>query len=265
MSSTRSAGWIFAESDQVSRGFVISDNGKTRHIAVNGLKYIDSYKANYTVNGDKVVIEDVIYYKNEKVVFKVESLNIKVDFSDLKSGAWLGRAHSANDKFYGNGYADVIEAGTGHDVLVGHAGNDKLYGGNGDDLLVGGSGSDYLRSGRGHDILTGGADSDIFDFDTIQESVVRRDRDTIADFVSGLDHIDLRTIDADTDITDGGKGNQAFIWIGGKNFSGVDGQLRLVNGILQGDTNGDRQADFEINVVVNKLVVTNSHTSDIWL
>jgi serralysin len=53
-------------------------------------------------------------------------------------------------------------------------------------------------------------------------------------------------IDADTD---GTAGNQAFKFIGATAFSGVDGQLRFAGGILQGDTNGDRRADFEIKIV----------------
>ncbi|HEY7384825.1 MAG TPA: matrixin, partial [Beijerinckiaceae bacterium] len=63
---------------------------------------------------------------------------------------------------------------------------------------------------------------------------------------SQRDKIDLRTIDADTD---GTAGNQAFRFIGGAAFSGVDGQLRFSGGLLQGDTNGDRVADFEVRIV----------------
>jgi hypothetical protein len=59
------------------------------------------------------------------------------------------------------------------------------------------------------------------------------------------DRIDLRSIDADRDTS----GNQACHFIGGASFSGADGELRLRNGVLQGDTNGDRVADLEIRVV----------------
>ncbi len=64
----------------------------------------------------------------------------------------------------------------------------------------------------------------------------------ITDFRTG-DKIDLRAIDADTD---GTAGDQAFRYIGSAAFSGVDGQLRYANGILSGDLNGDKVADFQI-------------------
>jgi hypothetical protein len=61
--------------------------------------------------------------------------------------------------------------------------------------------------------------------------------------------INLSKIDADTD---GTAGNQGFKWISetslAASFTGVDGQLRFASGLLQGDTDGDKKADFEIRV-----------------
>ena len=69
------------------------------------------------------------------------------------------------------------------------------------------------------------------------------------------DIIDLSTIDADTD---GTAGNQAFKYIGAAAFGGVDGQLRFSSGILQGDVNGDRVADFEVRIAgVTSLLATD--------
>jgi hypothetical protein len=69
-------------------------------------------------------------------------------------------------------------------------------------------------------------------------------RDTIQDFVQGVDRIDLRTIDANTATG----GDQAFSFIGSTAFTGKAGQLNFTGNVLAGDVNGDRTADFRINV-----------------
>ena len=72
------------------------------------------------------------------------------------------------------------------------------------------------------------------------------------DFVRAQgDKIDLSTIDADTD---GTAGNQVFAFIGTGAFTGVDGQLRCSAGVIQGDVNGDKVADFEIKVNLATLI-----------
>ncbi|MGE0725676.1 MAG: protease, partial [Alphaproteobacteria bacterium] len=64
------------------------------------------------------------------------------------------------------------------------------------------------------------------------------------------DFIDLSAIDASTRIS----GNQAFAFIGTAAFSGTAGQLRYDltsipgSALVQGDTNGDRTADIEIEL-----------------
>ena len=68
--------------------------------------------------------------------------------------------------------------------------------------------------------------------------------DTITDFVSGEDRIDLASIDANTTV----KGDQAFSYIGSSSFSGVAGELRFANSVLASDINGDGVADFEISM-----------------
>ena len=55
------------------------------------------------------------------------------------------------------------------------------------------------------------------------------------------DKIDLSALDANTTLAN----DQAFSYIGNAAFSAA-GQLRLVGGVLSGDTNGDAVADFEI-------------------
>ena len=45
-------------------------------------------------------------------------------------------------------------------------------------------------------------------------------------------------------------GNQGFTYIGATAFTGVAGQLDYLGGILSGDTNGDKVADFEIAITL---------------
>ena len=52
----------------------------------------------------------------------------------------------------------------------------------------------------------------------------------------------MRVIDANSIVA----GNQAFSYIGAAAFSGTAGQLKYVDGFVQGDTNGDSIADFMI-------------------
>ncbi len=97
----------------------------------------------------------------------------------------------------------------------------------------------------GADVLTGGAGADHFVFAATTESRATV-TDTITDFVSGVDLIDLGAIDANSVLAD----NQAFSFIGSGAFTKVAGQLHyeLVGGDvrLSGDINGDGRADFAL-------------------
>jgi Ca2+-binding RTX toxin-like protein len=132
------------------------------------------------------------------------------------------------------------------DVLTGGRGDDILAGGDGDDTLDGGINNDLLRGGRGADSLTGGTGVDIFDYDLLGDSsVVSGKIDTIADFLSGTDKIDLSGIDADNRAF---TGDQAFIFIAAAAFTGVRGELRSDVGLVEADLNGDQVADFSITL-----------------
>ena len=170
---------------------------------------------------------------------------------------------SGNDTVTGGNLSDLIEGGTGNDTLFGANGNDILFGQDGDDIIRGGFGSDSLQGGSGRDLLnggagrdfmTGGSGSDIFHFSGFSESAVGVTRDVITDFARGSDKIDLDLIDANASVS----GNQDFFFVGSQAFvAGVTGQIRSVVAfradgsgvtIVSGDINGDRVADFEIQV-----------------
>ncbi|PZV40419.1 hypothetical protein B5V02_00815 [Mesorhizobium kowhaii] len=147
------------------------------------------------------------------------------------------------DRLVGGDGHDRLDGGAGNDVLKGGAGADRLVGGDGHDRLDGGAGNDVLEGGAGADVLMGGYGADKFQFqstgDTAPESP-----DTINDFVHGLDRIDLRLIDANTNIS----GDQEFSFIGDHGFSGNAGEMHFVDHVLSGDVNGDSIADFALQM-----------------
>ncbi|MEA3535441.1 hypothetical protein [Rhizobium sp. CC-YZS058] len=208
-----------------------------------------------------VSVYDPLLGKNAiKTYFGVRE--IKVDISDhpliietTGKSAVPDKAASVGGHLVGGTSADVIRGQSSKDVIVGNDGSDKLYGGNGNDMIYGNAGKDLLHGGMGADKLFGGADADTFLFKNIKESTVAASgRDTIYDFEKG-DHIDLRAIDANSKAS----GDQAFAFIGDKDFSGKHGQLRYEadsSGVqVYGDVNGDGKADFAIYLKdVAKLV-----------
>ena len=150
----------------------------------------------------------------------------------------------------------VVDFGGGDDlligtelaeILVGGAGQDRLEGHGGADYLSGGGGSDRLLGGLQTDTLHGGAGADQFDFNSIREIGRGAARDIIDDMNSGIDDIDVKTIDARV-----GSGNDAFKWIGARAFHGRAGELHIVKKdgyvLVEGDINGDRRPDFQLEV-----------------
>ncbi|MGO4851040.1 hypothetical protein AB4093_35465, partial [Inquilinus sp. 2KB_12] len=90
---------------------------------------------------------------------------------------------------------------------------------------------------------------DSFVYTAIADSTVASaGKDTIYDFTTG-DHIDLSAIDADGNSANG---DTAFSFGAGA-FTGHAGELRIMTAgaiqVVYADTNGDRIADFAINVL----------------
>ncbi|MCC2097355.1 MAG: calcium-binding protein [Hyphomicrobiales bacterium] len=153
-----------------------------------------------------------------------------------------------------------IIAGNGDDAIFGSNGNNRLEGGAGADIILGRDGNDTIVSGSGADILDGGQGMDTFVFNFTGDSGatvvtgfeaqlrgvssynINLGIDTIRNFETGIDTIDLSGIDAD--ITSAG--NNQFDFVDG--FTGDAGQLVYANGILMGDVNGDKVADLTIFV-----------------
>lgn len=124
--------------------------------------------------------------------------------------------------------------------------NNTIRGNDAANELDGLRGADVLYGGLGPDHLTGGSGPDRFDFNSAAECGRGAGRDIITDFLgSEGDEIDLRSIDANTAVS----GDQAFTFIGANSFTGAAGQLRFSGDICRGDIDGDRGADFELQIL----------------
>lgn len=93
------------------------------------------------------------------------------------------------DTLYGGKGNDQIQGGLNADMIFGGDGNDDQRGGSGHDEIVGGAGNDTIRGAKGTDTLTGGEGADVFVFERELDGVINID--TITDFVSGTDRIEL--------------------------------------------------------------------------
>jgi Ca2+-binding RTX toxin-like protein len=153
----------------------------------------------------------------------------------------------------GNELSNTITGNAGANSLRGLAGGDTIYGLAGDDHLYGGDGSDILRGGTGSDVLQGDAGNDRFDWDSLADVGLGAGRDQVLDFTKGQDRLDFAGMDAKPS----SGADDPFSFIGSSAFSHVSGQLRaeLIHGptgdytLVQGDTNGDGIADFEVALI----------------
>jgi VCBS repeat-containing protein len=177
-----------------------------------------------------------------------------------------------DDHIEGGSGDDFIYGGNGDDTLLGGSGNDVISGDDGNDILIGGSGDDILWGGKGRDTLTGGDGEDIFVFTNVEDSSRTGKRDTITDFESGKDKIDLSHFDANGDAP----GDARFIFTGlgtadRTQDSGYlkyfheDGKTILIGGV---DDNSDGMGDFILvldgirNLTANDFVTGSVSTID---
>ncbi|MET4040668.1 VCBS domain-containing protein [Bradyrhizobium sp. RT6a] len=104
-------------------------------------------------------------------------------------------AGASSDTVNGTGKADVLYGGSGNDTIKGNDGDDTIYGGSGNDTINGNNGSDTITGGFGADQLTGSNGNDRFAYLFVADSKASQ-YDTITDFASGADKIDLTAFGA---------------------------------------------------------------------
>lgn len=144
-----------------------------------------------------------------------------------------------DDRIEGSSGNDLLDGGNGNDRVMGGSGHDVVQGAAGSDVLGGGDGNDTLHGGVGNDTLTGGAGEDVFVF--VPHSSPGVQSDTITDFQTGVDVIDLSDIAA------------SIVWMGTSGFSGrgrteVCMQKYSDRTRLLIDLDGDGDTDMAINV-----------------
>ena len=122
-------------------------------------------------------------------------------------------------------YGTVIENAIGsteRDLLLGNQVNNVLMGLGGDDVLDGRAGADTVIGGEG---------ADTFRLWTLGVG------DLVADFDSNIDKLDLSGTGVD------------FTLIASAVFSGIAGELRFADGLLEGDVNGDLVPDLVVTIL----------------
>jgi Ca2+-binding RTX toxin-like protein len=133
----------------------------------------------------------------------------------------------------------------------------NLTGNGASNLLQGNAGNNIIWGGASNDTLIGNAGKDTFVFKTVADSsTTNATRDVITDFEHLVDKIDVSGIDANG----AGAGNTPFSFLANKGaaFTGVAGQLHYAangaNTLVEGDTNGDHIADFQLLLVGTKTL-----------
>jgi Ca2+-binding RTX toxin-like protein len=237
-----------------------------QHFDANGIKLGDEYTMKDGLSTDS---PDSALLKDGRVAYAIG--DVSTGDADVVTSIWDPRSSpingtnagetltsrldgatvnglGGNDNLLGFDGVDILNGGLGDDTLTGGDGGDTLIGSSGNDSLSGRAGDDTLTGGIGKDLLVGDGGGDIFNFDKAKESKKGANADTIFDFFSGQDTIDLAGIDAKT--TQGG--NQQFKFIGAQGFHHKAGELhfKVGNGlvVVEGDVNGDGRADFAIKV-----------------
>lgn len=146
-----------------------------------------------TIHGDTAIQGDNYGTARTATFYNFGRLEGAVELADGASrfenwGTVVGtvRLGAATNFWFGTGgrlHGSLLGGGSA-DIMVGSATNDTIYGEAGDD---------YLRGGRGADRLSGGTGRDVFAYSAVSDSNASA-FDTIVDFTSGTDRIDLTAL-----------------------------------------------------------------------
>jgi hypothetical protein len=207
--------------DQLSlRGDYTVTFGAAQLVSIEQIAMVSAFDTRFGVLGDTY---DYNLTMNDG---NVDGIQMMVDAAMLRSNETLAFNGSAEDD-----------------------GSFRVFGGTGNDVIVGGQLGDIIVGNLGADTLTGGAGGDTFVYRSKDDSPAGGDRDAIQDF-DIADIMDLTQVDAIN-----GGADDAFTFIGTENFHNVAGELRATVSsgpiwLVQGDTDGDGDADLEFFVTI---------------
>jgi Ca2+-binding RTX toxin-like protein len=255
-----------------------SDNGITGNAGANRLygyegndvldgqggdDYLLGAEGNDTLNGgagydrmyggtgdDTYIVNDASDYAYENVGEGTDRVIASINHVLRDNIEELELAGSADLRGYGNALDNQLVGNSGANLLYGRDGQDSLDGNGGNDILYGENGNDHLNGGSGLDRFYGGTGADEFIFGNGDfAGMTSATADRIHDFSQAEgDLIRLDGVDANSGLA----GDQGFAFIGSGAFTGTAGELRYAqisgNTYVQGDTDGDGQADFWIRL-----------------
>ncbi len=156
------------------------------------------------LGNDRYIVDNpgdiVLEYPNQgyDAIYSSISYHVppNVEELHLTGFAYAATANDQGNTLYASDRGSLLRGGAGNDTLYGGAGNDSLRGGDGNDTLYGGSGNNILDGGPGADYLVGGPGNNIF-----IERKGEATGDTVADFKTGLDKIELAGWGAGSTVT----------------------------------------------------------------
>ena len=131
----------------------------------------------------------------DKLIFSVwdGGGNDTLDFSGFSQNQKINLAAGSFSDVGGMTGNVSIAQGVTIENAIGGSGNDLLLGNAASNILKGGAGNDILYGGGGADKLWGGSGSDTFVYREVSDSTPKA-ADTLMDFQTGLDKIDLTGI-----------------------------------------------------------------------
>ncbi|MFM5884021.1 MAG: M10 family metallopeptidase C-terminal domain-containing protein [Novosphingobium sp.] len=176
---------IYANVMQIdNRGTIVAD---IAFYIAGGYNVATSLSNSGHIEGDLVIDSGVNVIENLATGSWIGNLGLGPQHDIIvNSGSITGRIDLGD----GADYFANRDAGTVSGRVSGGNGQDILLGGAAADILSGGADADWLQGGAGADDLNGGGGADVFAYRSADDSIASA-RDTIADFQTGVDRIDL--------------------------------------------------------------------------
>ncbi len=214
------------------------------------------------LNGDAVTVASILSASGGSAVLAAGSVAFTDPAPAGGSFVYEAAASGGTDK----GTVTVIRQsasaldGLGlNDILIDGDGDGALNGNSGNDVLIGNGGNDVLIGSVGRDLMEGGAGADAFKYTFLTHSTASA-FDTIRDFTTGSDRIDLADLDANA----GAAGDQAFTFVAAQSQAVIANSVTWYqqdgNTFVQADVNGDATADFVLRLLGNKALTAGDFT-----